>query len=60
MSIAHRQLGQLSQALNLLQQCSPPNSQHAENLIALEKATTSCIWEISQMPKSPFALFPIK
>ena len=37
MSAAHRQLGESSQALNLLQQCSLPNSQYIHNLIALEK-----------------------
>jgi hypothetical protein len=38
MSLAHRQLGESSIALNLLQQCSLiPHSRHIDNLIALEK-----------------------
>jgi tetratricopeptide (TPR) repeat protein len=38
MSLAHRQLGESPQALDLLHQCLPTrDSQHAKNVIALEK-----------------------
>lgn len=37
-SLAHRQLGDSAQALALLQQCSSPDSHHAKDIMALEKA----------------------
>lgn len=69
MSLAYRQLGQSSQALSLLQQCSLSHSHDAQNLIELEKgyhfmrlgdfenaqrAFTSILWQVNTSLPYPY------